>query len=157
MRKAVVAHPLAATSGAAVLLGMLLTALAAVLPLTDEAKHAALHLVMGVPAALLVASSRRLWPSPHPDRLSRGARAVLVGGLALLAVASLPDAVGAFGFVGDARVNVLAYLHDLAALGGMAGFYTTLLGLGLSLLAKVAVRLGLVPADPSRPPERMNT
>lgn len=125
---------------------MLLTALAVVLPITDEVKHAALHLAMGIPAALLVASSHRLWASPRPDRLSRGARAVLVTGLALLAVASLPDAVGAFGFVGDDRVNVLAYLHDLAALAGMGGFYGTLLGIGLSFLAKVAVRLGLVAA-----------
>lgn len=94
----------------------------------DEAGHAASHLAIGLPALLLLFSSRR-WREPVPGRLgSTGRRLVLVG-LGLLAVGQSLEAVGAFGFEGYARqYEWLATLHDLAMFSAPPGLLLLLIG-----------------------------
>ncbi len=94
----------------------------------DEAGHAASHLVVGLPALLLLFSSPR-WRQPAPGRGGSVARKLAVTGLGLLAGGQLLEAIGAFGFEGYVRqYQWLATLHDISMVLGPPGLLLLLLG-----------------------------
>ncbi|MGI8874140.1 MAG: hypothetical protein ACR2KP_07410 [Egibacteraceae bacterium] len=136
---------------AASMIGAVVAAIAAVavgtrLPLSEEGRHAVTHLGPGVPALLLGVTTRRVWPRPRPERGTRIARSVLVAGLVIFGVGQVIEAVGAFGYSGYERTNVLAALHDGGVFVGLLGVLGSLAGVALSAFTAVATRLGRRPS-----------
>ena len=109
------------------------------LELEDPWAHALGHLSGAIPAALLLAAILFTWPPPGTERISKVARSVLIGGLAVLCVGWVTEALGAFGD----RTSVLATGHDAGVVVGALGLLVTLLGGALSMGAAALNRLGL--------------
>jgi hypothetical protein len=106
----------------------------------DEVGHAASHLVVGLPALLLLFSSPR-WRQPAPGRSGSVARKLAVIGLGLLAGGQLLEAIGAFGFEGYARqYDWLATLHDISMVLGPPGLLLLLLGGILTAVVRMKQR-----------------
>lgn len=106
----------------------------------DEAGHAASHLVVGLPALLLLFSSSR-WREPAPGRSGSVARKLVVIGLGVLGGGQLLEAIGAVGFEGYARqYGWLATLHDISMVLGPLGLLFLLLGGILTAVVRMKQR-----------------
>jgi hypothetical protein len=130
------------TTVGVLLLGFVLSFIAARLPLGREGEHFAGHFSVGVTVSLLLLAVLWAWPRPSADQMGSMARRVLVAGLALFGIGQLVEGVGAFGLRGDDRVNFLATAHDLG-LVGFVGVPIALVGALLWVMLAVAARLGV--------------
>lgn len=131
------------TSAAAIAGGVLAFIVLGSLGLKDPFAHLFSHLAFAVPAlALLVAAIRR-WPPAVPERYAELARRVLVTGLAVAGGGQLMEGLGAFGYTGNGRENVLAVAHDLGLGISTLGLLALMFGIGLSILVVLSRRLGL--------------
>jgi hypothetical protein len=106
-------HPVLTTLAVALLLGVALTALVDLLVPGENASHAGTHLAQALPFVVVAVAALRFWPPPRPSRSSRVARAALVTGCALVTLGLAAEAVGAFGYDGDAPVvPLLTEVHN---------------------------------------------
>lgn len=142
-------HPIAVTAIGAIAFGVVVAQVGLAAPIGDEGQHAVSHLGPGIAALFLVVASRRVWPVPVAERAGRVGCRVLLVGLAIFAVGQFVEAVGAFGYRGDARVSNVAALHDVGVLLGPIGLLTTLAGIVWSAVTAVGRRRGSLR---SRPP-----
>lgn len=106
----------------------------------DEVGHAASHLAVGLPALLLLGSSRR-WQERAPRPLGWAARKLVVVGLAVLGASQAFEALGAFGFEGYARqYDALVTVHDISMFGGPVGLLLLVIGGTLTAIARMNER-----------------
>jgi hypothetical protein len=106
----------------------------------ENPQHAGRHLAVALPFAVVVVAAMRFWPRPRQPRIGRMARSVLVWGSALVVVGLVAEAIGAFGYDGNARVvPALTSLHNgswpFSFLGAFLVLCSALLSLG-SVLQK---------------------
>lgn len=126
--------------------------LAAMLGLTlgnafgDEEAHLIAHLTLGVPAWFLLAAGLRFWPNPRTDRYSRIARHGLLIAIALLAMGSSVEAVGAIGDEEMLGISLLAGFHPVGVVIGAAGIALALSAVGANLLVWGTARAGKLEA-----------
>jgi hypothetical protein len=92
------------TTVGVLLLGVVLSLIAARLPLGTEGEHFAGHFSVGVTVLLLLLTVLWVWPQPSPEQMRSIARRVLVAGLALFGIGQLLEGVGAFGYRGNDQV-----------------------------------------------------
>lgn len=135
-------HPIVATAVGAAVFAVVVAQAGLVAPIGDEGQHAVSHLGPGIAGFLLVIASRVLWPPPADDPASRAGRTVVVAGLAIFAIGQIVEAMGAWGYRGDARVGFLAAFHDVGVVVGPIGLLATLGGIVLSAGTAVARRRG---------------
>ena len=130
------------TTVGVLLLGFVLSFIAARMPLGSEGEHFAGHFSVGVTVLLLLLTVLWVWPRPSPEQMRSMARRVLIAGLALFGLAQPVEGVGAFGFRGNDQVNFLATVHDLA-LVGVVGLPVALVGALLWVMLALAARAGV--------------
>lgn len=114
------------------------------LGLSDTPAHAASHVVGIVAAGLFVTLIFVVWPEPTADVVSRGARYVLLVGVAIFLAGQVLEAAGAFGYEGYRRVGSLARLHDAGALLGPAGLLLAMAGAGFTAVLLLGKRMNLL-------------
>lgn len=112
------------------------------LGLGDRGEHAASHILVALPAMLLMAAALKVWPPPHPATASRSARRALVAGLLILTIGNALEAVGAYGYEGNTEVSSLARAHAMAIPIGVVGVLLTAFGAVASILTNLAARYG---------------
>jgi hypothetical protein len=130
------------TTVGVLLLGVVLSLIAARLPLGTEGEHFAGHFSVGVTVLLLLLTVLWVWPQPSPEQMRSIARRVLVAGLALFGIGQLLEGVGAFGYRGNDQVNFLATVHNLA-LVGVVGLPIALAGALLWVMLALAAHSGV--------------
>lgn len=135
-------HPIATTAVGAAVFALVVAQAGLVAPIGNEGQHSVSHLGPGIAAFLLVLASRVVWPPPADDAASRRARTAVVIGLGVFAVGQIVEAIGAFGYRGNARVSSLAALHDVGVVLGPMGLLVTLGGIVVSAGVAVARRRG---------------
>jgi hypothetical protein len=134
--------------GFTVVLGVALAALAGGLPLSGNAEHAGLHLAGAVPALVLLLLAARTWPATT-TRAATISRRLLLAGLAVIGLALVTEALGAFGYSESndyEPVNGLATLHDVAVPLSPVGVVLVMTGTILSIGVHVATRRGAAQA-----------
>ena len=114
------------------------------LNLDDPWAHSSVHLLAAAAASALLILAIRFWAPPLDRGVARAARAVLVGGFAILAVGQGLEGVGAFGYPGNPQISSLEGVHDVAIYIGTAGLLLTMLGAFLSIVVAGAARLNLL-------------
>ena len=134
-------HPIAVSIGVTVVLALVLAALALGLPLDGNAEHAGLHLAGAVPALVLLLLAARTWPATT-TRAATTSRRVLLAGLAVIGLALVTEALGAFGYSQSEPVNGLATLHDVAVPLSPVGLVLVMTGTISSVGVHLAARRG---------------
>lgn len=114
------------------------------LPLQDPWAHALGHLVGAGASAAVVVLALWFWRPARAHRASRGARGVLVAGLAVFALAQALESVGAFGFDGYRSVSALAGVHDFALYLSPVGFMLAMFGAVASAVMAGAARANVI-------------
>jgi hypothetical protein len=140
MTYAVTRYPIMLSVAGVILLGGVLGLLGWALPLGDNTSHAASHLAVGVPSAILFVLAVAIWPSPRQGRAGSLTRIGLLLGLGLFSMASLAEAVGAFGFDQYRRTSDLTVLHDVGVAVGPIGLLLTLAATIVSVGVAAAAR-----------------
>lgn len=136
-------HPLAVSVPGAVLSSVALTLVVARLPLDQNADHAGLHLAVALPAIALAVVLSKVWRPSASERHAAAARLVLLLGVAMMALGSVVEALGAFGYDDSGgRAGQLAALHDVGVAIAPVGIFLLLVGAVLA----IAVALGARPA-----------
>jgi hypothetical protein len=98
----------------------------------DELGHAAFHLATTLPLFAILVSSRR-WRAPEKGMAVGARRSVLIG-LAFVCAGAVLEALGAFGYEGNARqYELVAKFHDVGLGLGPVGFLFLLVGAVLAL------------------------
>ena len=101
---------------------------------SENLVHFAMHFIMAIVVLLLALV--RFRRSPKPTRIGRLGRITLVTGLALFGVATLVEAIGAFGYLGDANANkLLTSFHDVSYFLALPGMFITMIGVALGLIS----------------------
>lgn len=119
---------LVATFGCLVLVVALSVLVAAVVPGANP-RHAADHLAVALPLLLLIVILLRVAPAPKPTRLGRWGRWAVVIGLSLMTASLVAEAVGAFGYDGDAVRNAtLQAIHNNTFVVDFPGMLAVLVG-----------------------------
>lgn len=91
------------TTVGVLLLGFVLSFVAARLPLGSQGEHFAGHFSVGVTVSLFLLAVLWGWPRPSADQMRSMARRLLIAGLALFGIGQLLEAVGAFGYRDDGQ------------------------------------------------------
>jgi hypothetical protein len=143
-RRSQIRNPVVVSVVGAVALVAVMTVVAQIAPLSVEWQHALRHSAFGAPAWLLLVLALRTWPKPAGRAVTIGRRALLVG-LAAAGTALTLEAIAAFGYQGEDRVNWLATLHAAVVPISPLALILALAGAAISLTA-LAVRGGTGPS-----------
>ncbi len=101
---------------------------------SDNFLHFTMHFIMAI--VILLLAFVRFRRSPKPTRIGRVGRVVLVSGLVLFGVATVIEAIGAFGYLGNAHANeVLTTFHNASYFLELPGMFITLIGVALGLIS----------------------
>lgn len=101
---------------------------------SDNLLHFTMHFIMAI--VLLLLAFVRFRRSPKPTRIGRVGKVVLVSGLVLFGVATVLEAIGAFGYLGNAHANeVLTTFHNASYFLALPGIIITLIGVTLGLIS----------------------
>ena len=96
--------------------------------------HFAMHFIMAIVVLLL--AWVRFRRSPKPTQIGRLGRITLITGLVLFGVATVVEAIGAFGYQGYAHANeLLTTFHNTSAVFAIPGMFITLIGVALGLIS----------------------
>ena len=96
--------------------------------------HFAMHFIMAIVVLLLALV--RFRRSPKPTQIGRSGRITLITGLVLFGVATVAEAIGAFGYLGNAHANkLLVSFHNTSAVLAIPGMFITLIGVALGLIS----------------------
>lgn len=114
-------------------LSLIFMYISSALPLRENTDHAASHLSIAIPIALLavlILHKRRKLVSSK--RIS-GKKLIAVG-LGVIALGLVTEAVGAFGYDGNSvRIQILSSLHNSSLLVVFAGMFLVLIGVLIAI------------------------
>lgn len=136
-------HPIVLSVAVGVAAGAVVALLAARFATHDPWSHSVGHLILWLPAAILLYAALRLWPPAPAVRVAELARKTLIVGLIVLAAGGVSESIGAFGYTGNER-NALALVHDVGVLLSPLGILGTMLGVGLSIAVALGSRFGFL-------------
>ena len=101
---------------------------------SENLVHFAMHFIMAI--VVLLFALVRFRRSPKPTRIGRLGRITLVTGLVLFGVATVIEAIGAFGYLGNDHANqLLTSFHNTSAVLAIPGMFITLIGVALGLIS----------------------
>ena len=101
---------------------------------SENLVHFAMHFIMATVVLLL--AFVRFRRSPKPTRIGRLGRITLVTGLVLFGVATVLEAIGAFGYLGNAHANqLLVSFHNTSYFIALPGIVMILIGVALGLIS----------------------
>ena len=101
---------------------------------SENLVHFAMHFIMATVVLLLALV--RFRRSPKPTRIGRLGRITLVAGLVLFGVATVIEAIGAFGYLGNEDANqLLTSFHNYSYWLALPGMFITLIGAALGLIS----------------------
>ena len=101
---------------------------------SENLVHFAMHFIMAIVVLLLALV--RFRRSPKPTRIGRFGRNTLVAGLVVFGVATVIEAIGAFGYLGYAHANqLLTSFHNYSYWLALPGMFITLIGAALGLIS----------------------
>ena len=101
---------------------------------SENFTHFAMHFIMATVVLLLALV--RFRRSPKPTRIGISGRITLVAGLVLFGVATVIEAIGAFGYLGNDHANqLLTYFHNYSVWLALPGMLITLIGAALGLIS----------------------
>lgn len=101
---------------------------------SESLSHFAMHFIMAIVVLLLALV--RFRRSPKATQIGRSGRITLVTGLVLFGVATVTEAIGAFGYQGNYHANkLLVSFHNTSAVLAIPGMFITLIGVALGLIS----------------------